>query len=605
MNKDKVINIVSYILIFIILASSFSIFYYMDYSDTLDNSVMLAESIKKGELSKYYQYAAENANQDTVYSANYEVSLYGIFMLWNLPTVILHMSNGFDYMNSTFALLWCKALILVCLLGTSYILKKIISLYVSDKKIIGLIQKLFLAGSCVIVPSMIACQYDIISLLFMLIGLYSFIKGKNKLFLISFMIAIPLKTFALFIFIPLVLIKEKRIPFIILNCAFVMILQVVFKLPFLGDVWYNICMSTQNRDAIELIIKRNISLGNYSVNLFLFVFVAICIYAYKIKKEEDNYLYKVIYIVSAAMASFIIFVPIRSYWVILLVPFVLMIVLFNRKYFRINMLLYIIGTACYSIYCLMTHWIYSHDKMISKLVLHKFVQIPDKMLLKYNGIQGFFEYYGLSKYSIVLCSIALVAIIAIFVINMPKKKFLEPGEYRHENWFIIWQVLITSGLIILMIYSNMAQSGKPVYSITTIDKIYMQNNLFDNDVIRQGFKVEEDEEINELRFYVQNSLNNRSKRNVLKVTIMQEEHIVLEEIVGVANIVDEQEYILKFNKVKLEAGKEYTLEIRPIKIRDLERNFIYFEVTDELVYNEYPMYINDIPQERNLVFTLR
>lgn len=605
MNKKKIINILSYVLIFIILASSFSIFHYMDYSDTLDNSVMLAESIKEGKLTKYYTYAAENAHPDTVYTANYNVFLYGIFMLWNLPTVILHLSNGFDYMNSTFALLWCKALILVCIFIVSYLIKKIISLYVEDKKIIGLIQKLFLAGSCVIIPAMVACQYDILSLVFILLGLYGFLKGKNKLFLISFMLAIPLKTFALFIFIPLLLLKEKRIPFIVLNLAIVMIIQFLCKIPFMGDEWYSICMSTQNRDAIDLIINSNIAIGNFRINPFLLIFVSVCIYAYRVKNNEENYLHKAIYISSIAMASFIMLVSIRSYWVILIVPFLLMILLFNKKYLRINMLLYIIGSACYSVYSLMNHWIYSHERIISKLVMHKFIEMPDKGLLKFNGIGGFFSYYDLTRYSSFLFTIALITVIVIFIINMPRGSAFKQGEYKYEWWFEIWQLLITSGLILLMLYSNLAQSGKTIYSIQTTNKIYMQQNLYTEGTIKQTFKALESDEINELRFYAKNSFNGRSKRNAVHVVLKQEDNIILDKIVGVANIINEKEYLLKFKKIKLEAGKEYTIEISPVITRKQESNYIYFEVTDSLVYNEYPMYINDIPQERNLVFTLR
>ncbi len=603
--KERILNILSYFLIFLILASSFSIFHYTDYSDTLDNSVMLAESIKEGKLTSYYTYAAENANLDTVYTANYNVFLYGIFMLWNLPTVILHLCNGFDYMNSTFALLWCKALILVCIFVVSYLIKKIISLYVKDTKIVGLIQKLFLAGSCVIIPAMVACQYDILSLVFILLGLYGFLKGKNKLFLISFMLAIPLKTFAVFIFIPLLLLKEKRIPFIVLNLAIVMAINFLCQIPFLHDEWYNICMSTQNRDAIKLIIDSSILTNNFSLNVFVILFVTTCIYAYIVKKEDELYLYKTIYIAGASISSFIIFTSIRSYWIILMIPFVLMVLLFNRKYFRVNMILYIIGTACYSIYSLMNHWIYSHERIISKLLLHKFIEIPEPPFLKYDGVYGLLSKFDLIKYSPIIYTIFAVSIIAIFLLNYPKSKKFEDREYKYESWFVLWQLVITSGLIVLLLYSNLVQGRKPAYSIHTFNKIYMEENIFTECNIKQTFKVLEDNEVHEIKLRTKNIRNYREKRNAIRIVIREHDIIMVDKTIGVACIEDREDYSVDFDTIKLEAGKEYTLEISPVITREQEDKFTYFEVTDSLVYNDYPMYINDVPQERNLVFTLR
>ena len=39
----------------------FAVFHYYDYADTLDNAIMLGESILDGKFTQYYSYAAENA----------------------------------------------------------------------------------------------------------------------------------------------------------------------------------------------------------------------------------------------------------------------------------------------------------------------------------------------------------------------------------------------------------------------------------------------------------------------------------------------------------------------------------------------------------------
>ena len=100
MKWKNILQSFNYILVILLLLSSLVIFYYTDFSDTLDNSVMLFEVIEKGKILSFYKYAAENAHFNTVYTANYNIFLYFIFMIWNLPTILINRLNPFDYMNS-------------------------------------------------------------------------------------------------------------------------------------------------------------------------------------------------------------------------------------------------------------------------------------------------------------------------------------------------------------------------------------------------------------------------------------------------------------------------------------------------------------------------
>ena len=76
------------------------------------------------------------------------------------------------------------------------------------------------------------------------------------------------------------------------------------------------------------------------MNLFLIGFVGACVFAYKIKSNEDNYKYKVIYTVSFVMAIFCTSVLIRAYWIILVVPFLItvqVITLFDNTILAIKL----------------------------------------------------------------------------------------------------------------------------------------------------------------------------------------------------------------------------------------------------------------------------
>ena len=72
---------------------SFLMFYYTDFSDTLDNSIILAECVLDGDI-------------------------------WNLPVIMEHRLMGYNYMYSLRSLLWCKTLILVALIFCAIIIQK-------------------------------------------------------------------------------------------------------------------------------------------------------------------------------------------------------------------------------------------------------------------------------------------------------------------------------------------------------------------------------------------------------------------------------------------------------------------------------------------------
>ena len=100
--RETAIKALLYVCAAAVVAVAYLVFHYTDYTDTLDNAVMLAECIAQGNVLDYYHYAAVNAHPDTVYSANYNIALYLVFLVWNLPTVILHLTSGKSPINSEF-----------------------------------------------------------------------------------------------------------------------------------------------------------------------------------------------------------------------------------------------------------------------------------------------------------------------------------------------------------------------------------------------------------------------------------------------------------------------------------------------------------------------
>lgn len=604
----KVMDVSEWFLAGLVILMSFFIFYYTDFSDTLDNGVLLFESILNGNFFDYYHYAAQNCAPQTVYSANYNIFLYCIFAIWNLPTAILHHMNGFDYMESVKALLWCKLMILFAVAGIIVMIKKILQLYVKDKQAIRLVQLLFALNTCVLVPTMVVVQYDVLSLLAMLIGIYYYLKNRERLFILWFMIALPLKTFAIFVYFPLLLLREKRIPMVFFKTAMIFAIQFICSLPFHGNAWYELCMGTQNRDAMNLILASGIKMAGFSLNLFVVSYLILLVACYILNVENDD-VYIPIWCAFFAMSSVIMYMDIRSYWIVLIVPFAAICILFNKKRLRENLLLFIIGSSCYTIYAFMHHWIYNVPGLVTKLSLSRLMKLPEQGYLKYKNIRGLFEYYDFIRFGDVLCTVFFVSVILLLFLNIPYKKIREQWQrstYRIEHWIIWIQLGISSGMVAVLLYANLAVASPYIYHVKNVENNseYMDENVCDGDIIEQLFSVEEDGMVEELSFVARNDNISRSSRNAILFTLMDatSENILVQKTLGTALIKNEEVTHLKLDRTPVKKGHFYILKIQGEQNR--QDTLIQFQKSQETQENSM-LLVNGIKQQGNLVIQLR
>ena len=605
MKKISISNIINYLLIAVMIVFCMGVFYYSDFSDTLDNSVILSKAILDHKFLDFYEIAAKTASIQTIYPANYNVFLYFVFLIWNIPVVIIiNKTMNLDYMNSFYALFWCKMLITLSLVLVAILIRKISSTYIKDKKVLSLSSILFLSSSLMVVSSLIACQYDSLALIFILLGIYGCIKDKPWLFYLSFIIAMPLKAFALFIFIPLLLLKEKRIFFIILKLILVFSLNIILELPFRNNPWYTLALGSQNRDAINLILSSNLTIGSITINIFMLLFLALCVYCYITNIEKDELKkQKYVYISALAMAIFTLSIHIRSYWIVLIVPFLILISLFNKKKLKANMLLLIFGSMSYSIYMLMNHFIYSNVSIITKMGLHKLIELPLYDTLKYYNIYNFFLMHDLLKYQSLLYALFIGSVILLFIINIPFKETIK-GEYEYHNYGLL-QIIMSCLVISLILYANLKTAGYYVYNYSNMETKYIKQNMFENIVVTQSFIPASTEEIDTLYINVKNFSNFRNKRDALKFEILDGKKVITSKLIGLVELNSKSDILIKLDKTKVYKDKVYTIRITPIKSRESEISDVHLLVTNELVDKDFPMYINDKKQNYNLAISLR
>jgi hypothetical protein len=176
-------------------------------------------------------------------------------------------------------------------------------------------------------------QYESITIFFLLLGFYFFIRDKSKsdiyIAMVIFGFAISLKLISLFIIIPLVAYRYKNILKLILLygiCAIPLIIQI---LPYLNSpAFVNHVMG--GSFFIERMFEMNIDALFINYSLLFVIWGAICLIAYFINYEANNYI-KMVYIALVAFSAFICLMPWHPQWFGVIVPFSIMLTFISKN----------------------------------------------------------------------------------------------------------------------------------------------------------------------------------------------------------------------------------------------------------------------------------
>lgn len=305
----------------------------------------------------------------------------------------------------------------------------------------------FLFSGILLMAAYYVGQYDIIGVVFAVYGVYYYLKGDYKKFYLFFAGAITCKYFALLLFICLVLLYEKRILYIIRNMVLGCWLVVAEKLLFsLGKSYIEIhpgadvaVMPGNKVVGTGLLATRTgylfslqYQMGVDTLSVFVLAMGLLCAYCY-LQKREENYAfyYKTIYAAFAANVFFAIFTSNPPYWVVLVVPWMVLTIYCNGEHIKLNVIAETIGTCSFLIWHMgREFYMFMSHKMEGMLLYY----LLGKPYFYINGVGNVMQtlmegrlstVFSLCRYAFYTCMIILV------VINFPrtaKTKYVKQQE---------------------------------------------------------------------------------------------------------------------------------------------------------------------------------
>lgn len=343
------------ILVMIILFSTL----YNDFIYTFRNGINFWYALSEGHPLSFYSYA-KSIGGGTVYRgwtcrASYDFTIYAFFALWNFPAWIYEKVSGNLAESCLACMLWAKFMFVPIAVLCARGIVRIYEFVTGERTDKAAVALAWMFSGFLILGTYFIGQYDIIGVLFAIWGVYYFLKKDYKKFYIFFAVAITCKYFAILIFIPLILLYEKRVLYIIRNTFAGFSLVVLEKALFsLGRDYNEIHGIVDNvtevqgkvvgvgllSDRVKYFFYTKIEWGNSVIYFFILAMMLICLYCYMQKREEKyDFHYKTLFICFLVYAAFFLFTSTTTYWSILIQPWLVLIIYCQGNNRKINLLM--------------------------------------------------------------------------------------------------------------------------------------------------------------------------------------------------------------------------------------------------------------------------
>ncbi|WP_367924066.1 hypothetical protein [uncultured Ruthenibacterium sp.] len=290
-------------------------FNHPDIVETANHSWLFLDHLFSGDLLNFYDNVL--AHENTFYyvnGAHYNVILYLLFGLWLLPVYgIYHLFS----LDASAKLLAC-----IAALGCAFMTRRLaLRLDISEgrtkyMRLAFLVSPLTLAG--------VFCmgQYDSLCLFFLLWALYFYFEGRLSLFTLLVGVAMVCKFFALLVFLPLLLLREKRLSRLCGYGALSLWLMVPTSLLFSGR---DGDMGFFNELMIERLFNDTIPGAHTDVPLFFLMYALVLVFCFFWNTSESSHMRRMaVYICMTVFALLFSFVLWHPQWLVLLVPFAIL-----------------------------------------------------------------------------------------------------------------------------------------------------------------------------------------------------------------------------------------------------------------------------------------
>ena len=585
-----------FILYILVIMGCYLLFQQADLFYTVSSSY----AYLKGHIIDFYDY-----NSQIVSKGAYLPLIYIIFAIWNIPLKLVGLMHNVGVNGLTLSiaeLAWTKFLIVVFYFATTYLTYLIAHTITGQSQKAKIIAVIFATTPIAVFTAFIFGQYDIVGIFLTMLGFYFYIKRDYFKFSFFFSLAISLKMFPMIVYIPLLLLAEKRFIRLIVHGIIAIaatILQIAVYYP---SVSFRNSVFTLAGERVSTLAEFSLSLLNSSPYLII-IFTIICIYAYFKDIDQEAEKYKTAINISllsyALLFSTIAWNP---QWLMIITPFFALSYLFIKDTSRAY-LMDIMGMFSF-IYIVVNQWPHHVDvSMLSNGILRSlFNYIP---LYNYQLFPARFSHIAMGIFFVYLFSPLLIQLFQETnpVMDEVTDHLIQSNHSLRARFYLGVSIFVIPSLFCALAPKDIARIIDPnSYTIPglTITPVDAQvGNINKNISIKQSFLAE-----NPNLFRVNVQLSTWANADDCEVTLAlldDKASTIASQNIDCKAIVDNTFYSFNFRPIENSKGKMYYVEV---KSNGTSKNSITAWKSSKDVYQLGKLYRNDTEETGDLSIAL-
>lgn len=307
---------------------------------TIKHANELINLILQGRGNEFYAVVLDHALSGVYgdaavnYAANYNIFLYLILGIVLVPFRLVCKIFGHAYLDLEI-LCYTNLVLAVALCISVYLVYDLCREMKMEKQRCVLVAYLYASSAMLLFATVGFSQLDLIYILFMLWALKKYLRQQYMRFSLLMGIAIMLKNFPLLVFIPLLLLVEKRILPLLKYIAAGLAGTVICSIWLGMDAAYTYTKQEMERlyGFTDRLTGSGFSAGVCFVSAFLLIVILLCIWCFLRKdcvKKEELWKY-VIGVPLIVFGAFAVFVTWHPQWLASLVPFVAMAIGISKQ----------------------------------------------------------------------------------------------------------------------------------------------------------------------------------------------------------------------------------------------------------------------------------
>lgn len=249
----------------------------------------------------------------------YDIWVYLPLAVWNLPVYLWELFSGHTFETNLLAMIWIRLFAVLPFVGANWALLGIAQQLGRPRRQGLWACFVFSTSLYLLNGTFLLGQIDILGVFFTLMGLWAYLRRDSAKFIGWFALAVSCKMLALFVFLPLLLLWEKRLWRIAGHTLAAMSLTLASKILFFADK-----MATpkqfDERRFMRFLFDYQIELAGTSVALFVLLFGGLLIYCWCSRVQEDRHEAYALWAFLAGYACFFVGANTFPYWGVLLAP---------------------------------------------------------------------------------------------------------------------------------------------------------------------------------------------------------------------------------------------------------------------------------------------